>query len=196
MRQITTLRFTERGLDAIFRPARRTAMASNGRFSEGLPKAIAFGLGLAVLIVATLHAGPARLPLAGSWTLVAADVRHADGSTTRDYGAAPKGLLLIDEAGRYSLQIFKAERPRFATGDKLTGTDAEYKAAVLGSSTHFGSISVDGGTLTFRIEGASFPDWEGTTQSRRYELKGDELSYRVPPRLNGDTPLTVWRRLK
>jgi hypothetical protein len=29
----------------------------------------------------------------------------------RDYGAAPKGLLLIDAQGHYSLQIFKAERP-------------------------------------------------------------------------------------
>jgi hypothetical protein len=135
---------------------------------------------------------------AGTWTLVAADVVHADGTRARDYGAAPKGLLLIDGAGHYSLQIFKAERPRFATGDKLAGSEEEYKDAVLGSSTHFGTITTDAtaGTITFRIESASFPNWEGTTQTRRYELTGDELSYRVPPRPNGDTPISVWRRLK
>jgi Lipocalin-like domain len=136
--------------------------------------------------------------LTGAWTLVAADVLHPDGTRTSDFGAAPKGLLLIDAHGRYSLQIFKAERPHFASGDKLTGTPAEYAAAVLGSSTHFGTISIDpvGGILTFRIENASFPNWEGEQQKRHYELKGDELSYRVPPRPNGDTPISVWQRLK
>ena len=148
--------------------------------------------------VARADTSPATLSLAGTWTLVAADVIHADGTHARDYGAAPKGLLLIDAQGRYSLQIFKAERPRFASGDKLTGTPAEYEAAVLGSSTHFGTISVDpaGGTLTFHIENASFPNWEGAQQQRHYELNGDELSYRVPPRPDGNTPISIWRRVK
>jgi len=141
---------------------------------------------------------PAAPSLTGTWSLVAADVLHTDGTRAHDYGAAPKGLLLIDTHGHYSLQIFKAERPRFASGDKLTGTPAEYEAAVLGSSTHFGTISIDpvAGILTFRIDGASFPNWEGELQKRHYELKGDELSYRVPPRPNGDTPISVWQRLK
>jgi hypothetical protein len=150
------------------------------------------------LVAVTAHADPARSPLAGTWTLVAADVLHADGTRTRDYGAAPKGLLLIDDEGRYSLQIFKKERPRFATGDKAAGTGDEYRSAVLGSSTHFGTLTIDvnTGTLTFRIDGASFPDWEGAAQTRRYDLEGDELSYRVPSRPNGDVPISVWRRLK
>jgi len=113
--------------------------------------------------IARADVSAAVATLAGTWALVAADVLHADGTRARDYGAAPKGLLLIDAQGRYALQIFKAERPRFASGDKLTGTPAEYEAAVLGSSTHFGTISVDpvDGTLTFQIENASFPNWEG-----------------------------------
>ncbi|HEY9429280.1 MAG TPA: lipocalin-like domain-containing protein, partial [Gemmatimonadaceae bacterium] len=56
-----------------------------------------------------------RSPLAGTWTLVAADLLHPDGSRTRDYGAAPKGRLIVDAGGHYSLQIFKSERPRFAS---------------------------------------------------------------------------------
>jgi hypothetical protein len=135
--------------------------------------------------------------LAGTWSLVAADVEHTDGTRARDYGAAPKGLLMIDAQGRYSLQIFKAERPRFASGDKPTGTPAEFEAALMGSSTHFGTISIDpaGGTLTFHIEKASFPNWEGAAQQRSYRLEGDELSYRVPPRPDGNTPISIWRRL-
>jgi hypothetical protein len=151
------------------------------------------------LATATLRADSATSPLAGTWTLVAADVLHPDGTQARDYGAAPKGLLLIDREGRYSLQIFKAERPRFATGDKFSATDTEYKAAVLGSSTHFGTISIDAaaGALTFKIDAASFPNWEGgVLQTRPYELRGDELSYRSPPRPGGDIPISIWRKLK
>lgn len=135
--------------------------------------------------------------LAGAWTLTAADVVHADGSRTTDFGSAPKGLLLIDRNGRYSLQIFSAQRPRFHAGDKAKGSEEEYKAAVLGSSTHYGMLSVDSahGELVFRIEGASFPNWEGQQQRRQYELHGDSLSYRVPPRPNGDVPVSVWRRI-
>lgn len=108
-----------------------------------------------------------------------------------------KGLLLIDSQGHYSLQIFKADRPQFASGDKGAGTPAEYKEAVMGSSTHFGTISVDpvNGTLTFHVENASFPNWEGQSQKRSYELKDGELSYRVTPRPNGDVPISVWRRV-
>jgi len=143
------------------------------------------------------HAADMPSPLAGSWTLVAADVLHPDGSRGRDYGAAPLGRLLIDMHGHYSLQIFKAERARFAASDKAKGTAAEFESAILGSSSHFGSVSIDNDAhvLTFRIEGSSFPNWEGTQQQRRFELKGDELSYQVPPRPNGDIPLSVWRRL-
>lgn len=166
-----------------------------------IPTLFRLGAVSTMLMIATLaspapRAQPAAFPLAGTWTLVAADVVHPDGTRARDYGEAPKGLLLIDTAGRYSLQIFKDERPHFAAADKAAGTDTEYKAAVLGSSAHYGTISIDpaGGTLTFNIEAASFPNWEGTAQTRRYELTGNELSYRVPPRPDGNTPISIWRR--
>lgn len=64
-------------------------------------------------------------------------------------------------------------------------------------SVHFGTVEVDGaaGTLIFDIEQATFANWNGTRQTRRYELRGDELSYTVPPRANGDVPISIWRRL-
>jgi len=154
--------------------------------------------GIGALSADRVHAAPGTLDLKGTWSLVAADVIHADGTRARDYGDAPKGLLLIDSEGNYSLQIYKAERPRFATSEKLAGTQAEFKAAVLGSSTHFGKITADASahTLTFNIENASFPNWQGTQQKRSYELTGDQLSYRVPARPDGNTPISVWKRLK
>jgi hypothetical protein len=152
----------------------------------------------AVLALSAVGAHAAEPSLAGTWTLVAADDLHPDGSRTRGYGDAPKGRLIIDAAGRYSLQIFKSERARFALGDKRKGSPAEYESAVLGSSTHFGTVSADEAThvLTFSIDSASYPNWEGTVQKRRYALAGDELSYQVPAAPDGTVPISVWKRAK
>jgi hypothetical protein len=158
-----------------------------------LPAAVFAGL----LVAVPARAEPAP-QLAGTWVLVAADVMHPNGTREHDYGAAPQGLLMIDPQGRYSLQIFRSDRPNFASGDRARGTPAEYEAAVLGSSTHFGTLALDPSahTLTFRIEAASFPNQNGSVQRRTYELSGDELSYRVAPRPNGDVPISVWRRVR
>jgi hypothetical protein len=142
--------------------------------------------------------GPAHeFPLHGTWTLVAADKILPDGTPARDYGEQPKGRLIVDTHGRYSLQIFRFERLRFATDSKADGSADEFKSAVMGSSTHYGTVTIDekAGQLVFSIEGSSFPNWEGTVQRRQYKLEGKELSYQVPPRADGSIPISVWRRL-
>src|SRR5215831_15189466 len=136
------------------------------------------------------------LTLAGVWILVAADVLHPDGTRGRDYGEHPKGLMIVDPSGHYSAQIYDGDRPKFAAGEKGKGTPDEMRAAVMGASVHFGTLSVEGDKLVYRIEASSYPNWEGTTQARVFELHGDVLSYKVPPRANGDVPISVWKRAK
>src|ERR1700735_3246019 len=94
----------------------------------------------------------------GTWTLAYADVKHPDGTRAHDYGDAPKGLLQIDHAGHYSLLIFDSSRPRFAANDRNAGTPSEFRAAAIGTSSHFGTVDIDPtkGTLTFHIEGATY----------------------------------------
>ncbi|MET3668049.1 lipocalin-like domain-containing protein [Caulobacter sp. 1776] len=154
---------------------------------------------MTALATAILSAGAAQaadFPLAGTWTLTAADRITPAGVREHDYGAAPKGRLIVDATGRYSLQIFKSERAGFASGDKKRGTPEEYADAALGSSTHYGTLAIDAAAhqLLFKIDGASFKNWEGTTQKRAYELKGDTLSYRVPTAPDGNTPISEWKR--
>lgn len=157
----------------------------------------------AILVAGAVSGGLAadkpRVPgaLVGTWALVAADVQHPDGSVGHDYGAKPGGRMMIDATGRYSLMIYRAERPRFASGDRAMGTLAEYRDAALGLSTHFGMLGADvkARTLTFAIEQASFANWNGTTQVRTYELKGGVLRYSVSPRPNGDIPISIWRKV-
>lgn len=162
---------------------------------NALLKGIFPGILLAASIVpAAADTGPS---LTGTWTLVAADVQHPDGTRGRDYGADPRGLLMVDAKGRYSLQIFKSERSKFIENDKAKGTADEYKGAVMGASTHYGTIEVDPAkqVITFHIENSSYPNWIGQDQKRNYELSGDELTYRVTARPNGDIPISVWKRV-
>jgi hypothetical protein len=142
-----------------------------------------------------------RSPLAGTWILRAAEIIGPDGTRVTDpaYGPDAKGVLMVDGDGQYSLQIFRPDRPKFASGDKKRGTPQEYEAAVLGLSTHVGHIVVDAThqTLQFKIDHAAFPNWEHTTQTRQYKLSGDDLSYQVPASAGAGTiAVSVWRRVK
>src|SRR4051812_24535418 len=98
----------------------------------------------AVVTLAAAGNAPQPLSLEGTWELQSAYEIHADGTRTTNYGEHPLGLLMVDGHGRYSLQIFRPGRGKFAAADKTRGTPDEYRAAVLGSSTHTGHVAVDG----------------------------------------------------
>ena len=157
-----------------------------------------------VLSLAPAPGGAAAAPrddgVVGTWTLVLVDNVSPDGSRTHLYGPNPQGFLTFDAEGRYALQIVRSGRPKFASGDKSIGTAEENKAAVLGANAHFGRYAVDEGkhTLTFRIDHASFPNWDGTEQTRSFTLKGDLLTYVVPVPTSGAHVVgeDVWKRLR
>jgi len=168
----------------------------------------ALALGVAAVTAAchptTSPAHPAataapRSVLAGTWVLVAADDLQPDGRRTQSYGRAPTGLLMIDDDGRYSLQIFRTDRAPFAAGNKARGTPEEFAAAVLGMSSHIGRCAIDpvANTLDFHIEAAQYPNWNGTEQKRQFTLNGDDLSYQVPTSASGtvSVPISVWHRI-
>jgi len=159
---------------------------------------------LTLAAVMTIGAAPAAeegtLPsLQGTWRMEAAYERHADGSVTHNYGLHPQGLMMADEAGRYSIQIFRPDRAPFRSGDKTTGEPAEYRDAVLGSSTHFGTVQIDPAhhQLVFAVEAASFPNWNGKTQLRDFTYRDGLLSYAVPASAsgNGTVSYSIWRRI-
>lgn len=138
--------------------------------------------------------------LIGAWTLVSVDNLLPDGSRLHLYGPTPQGLLIFDTDGHYSLQIYRAGRAKFAANDKSRGTPEENSAAVQGANAHFGQYAIDGAnhTITFRIEHASFPNWDGTRQQRAYTISGDMLTYTVPTPTTGGTAVgeVVWKRAR
>src|SRR5664279_5555803 len=139
-----------------------------------------------------------QFSLEGTWVMTSAYEILADGTRTTNYGEHPNGLLMVDKQGRYSLQIFRVNRPKFASGDKTRGAPDEYREAVLGSSTHTGRVEMDAlkHKLIFNIDAASYPNWEGTQQVRDYTFKDGTLAYSVPASAsgNGTIACSIWKR--
>jgi hypothetical protein len=157
-------------------------------------------LGLLVLGV-VLAAGDAfaqtAKDLAGTWTLVST-VTEQGGNKTDIYGPHPKGILMVDANGRYVIAFARADLPKIASNNRTTAPPEENKAIVQGSVTHFGTVFVNAAdkTITFKIETATFPNWDGTEQKRPFTLTGDELTYTVPSASGGGTATSVWKRAK
>jgi hypothetical protein len=166
------------------------------RTSEGL-----IGIAAALLMIGASAMANETQPLSleGTWIMTSAYEILADGTRTTNYGEHPDGLMMVDKVGRYSIQIFRPNRPKFASGDKRRGTPEEYREAVLGASTNAGRVVVDpvNGKLIFKIETAVYPNWEGTEQVRNYTFKDDTLTYSVPASAsgNGTVAYSIWQRV-
>ncbi|HEY7887116.1 MAG TPA: lipocalin-like domain-containing protein [Steroidobacteraceae bacterium] len=136
--------------------------------------------------------------IVGTWVLTAADKLLPNGTRVADYGPSPHGLVVFTSNGYYSLQIYRAERLKFSSGDKFDGTPAEYKDASLSMSTSFGRYTVDpvNHTIIFKRDRSSVPNLDDTTGVDAYQLNGDELSWKVAARKDGSIPITVLRRVR
>lgn len=159
-------------------------------------------LGLATTVLAGQETRPVAdaKDLVGTWALVSVDNILADGHRIQPYGPNPDGMLTLDAGGRYSVLIFRPGRARFASNDKSRGTPEENQATVQGTNSHFGRYTVDAGkgVLTFKIDHASFPNWEGTEQRRSFEIKDGVLRYTVNTTTTGGTEIgeVTWRRVE
>src|SRR3954470_19692417 len=153
---------------------------------------------LLALLLLSLSALAQEPSIVGTWVLVGADKLLPDGTRIADYGPNPHGQAIFTADGYYSVQVYRSERLKFASGDKFKGTLDEYKDASLSTSVHFGRYTVDPvkHTIRFQIDRSSVPNLDDTTAVREYELKGDELTWRVAPRQDGSIPLTALRRVK
>jgi hypothetical protein len=139
--------------------------------------------------------------LVGSWTLLIADNVMADGTHVPEFGPNAMGVAMFGADGHYSIQLMRAVRPKFAANNRLKGTADENKAAVQGMISHFGTYSVNEAdkTLTLRIEGSSFPNWDGTAQKRTITAMnpGDVVTWNVPAPAEGvDHAEIAWKWAK
>jgi hypothetical protein len=135
----------------------------------------------------------------GTWMLIASENVHGDGSKVEEYGPNPKGILIFDSNGRYSLTIMRADLPRFGAGKADQGTAQENQAVVSGLVTHFGTYSVNEAEklIISHIEASSFPNNDGIDQRRVVVLlTADELTYGLPVTVTGTKAEVLWKRVK
>jgi Lipocalin-like domain len=134
----------------------------------------------------------------GSWTLVSI-YNEQDGKRTDTYGPNPRGFHILTPDGHFSTIIMRASLPKFAANNRMKGTAEENQAVVQGSIAFFGSYAVASEKehlVIERVEGCTFPNWDGTDQKRVMTVKGDELKVTVPTADIGGTIYSVWKRAK
>jgi Lipocalin-like domain len=168
----------------------------NSRSIHSLFTVMAMGL---ALVSSAAAQAPLKDQLAGTWTVVSADVTRPDGTKLQLFGPNPKGILVLDGNGRTHFMLMSSGRPKFASNNRNTGTPEENKATVVGSIAFFGTWSVNEAdkTIITRIEASTFPNQEGQEQKRIItSVTADELRYVNPATTTGDKAETVWKRVK
>jgi Lipocalin-like domain len=156
---------------------------------------VATAVPLMVSIALSAAAAQSAKDLAGTYTLVSA-ITEKDGTKSDTFGPNAKGVLSLDANGHYVLTIIGASLPKVASNNRSTATPEENKAIVGGSIAHFGTVSISDKTIIFKVESATFPNWNGTEQKRAFSLTGDELKYTVAAASAGGTATVTWRRAK
>jgi len=133
----------------------------------------------------------------GMWTFVSS-INEQNGRKTETYGPGATGVMVLDFSGRYAITIIAAGLPKFSSNNRTTATAEEAKVVVARSNAHFGTYSVNPGdkTITFKIESATFPNWNGTEQKRILTIRGDELQYAVAASSAGGSSVVTWKRAK
>jgi hypothetical protein len=156
-----------------------------------------FAFNVALFSSSTAMAQSAR-DLVGTWTLVSS-VTERDGTKTDQFGSGANGMLMLDANGRFMLTIMGPDLPKFASNNRAGGTPEENKAVMSKSIAMIGAYSVDSAakTLTFRVDSATFPNWNGTEQKRLFSVGDkDELKYITPTASSGGVGTVTWKRVR
>jgi hypothetical protein len=137
-----------------------------------------------------------RQRLIGAWTLTS--LTSGEGADqTLPYGPNPKGMMMVDATGHFSIIVLRSDLPKFISNNRMTGTQAENAAVVQGMIAYFGTYTIDETThvITVDVAGSSFPNFAGGTQTRILSFKNDdEVSYFNPTPSMGGTAVVTYRR--
>ena len=161
-----------------------------------LAKVLAIATAYALLSASAWGQSPASL--SGTWTLVSS-ITNKDGVKTEQFGSGAKGMMSLDADGRFMLTIIGPDLAKFASNSRTTGTSEENKAVVSKSIAMIGTYTVNPAdkTLIFRVENATFPNWNGTEQKRSIvTASNDELKYMTATASSGGVGIVTWKRAK
>ena len=157
---------------------------------------LAVGLGASA---ATAQSGQTlREQLVGTWDFIIAEIVTQDGKKSFPFGERPKGMLIFTTGGQFSQVHVSGDLPRIASNNRLAGTPEQNAAIVHGSLALFGTYTVDETkkTLTFHIVASTYPNQQGTSQTRTIDkLTADEF-VNTNPAASRDVPAVASNRYR
>ena len=109
-------------------------------------------------VFAQQSAEQVKKALIGSWDLVISTITSQEGVVIQGTtGEKPLARATFLTNGQYFLVNTRNDLPKFASGNRMTGTAEENKAIVTGSVAHYGTytISADGKDLVLKAIGST-----------------------------------------
>ena len=160
--------------------------------------ATVLAVGIGAGIATAQPAKTLRDQIVGTWEFIIAEIATQDGKKSFPFGERPKGMLIFTADGHFSQVHVSGDLPRIASNNRLAGTAEQNTAIVHGSLALFGTYTVDEGkkTLTFHIVASTFPNQQGTSQTRTIDrLTADEF-VNTNPAASRDVPAVAANRYR
>src|SRR5947209_4688833 len=95
--------------------------------------------------------------IVGTWKTVSI-YNEQDGKKAHLYTEKPAGLTVFDKSGNYISYLGKPDLPKFATANRMKGTDAEYRQVSQGIIAGYGTYKVEGDKVTIKWVASSYPN--------------------------------------
>jgi hypothetical protein len=138
------------------------------------------------------------VPLVGTWKLVDERTILADGTLIRTRNSAPMGILVYDDAGHFTSQLFRPNASKAAGASNVdsirTGSEtSEYEG-------YFGTYALDPAkeTIIFHVDAAVPTENAGKDLAEQFSIVGSKLTTQARIFTRDGTPAThilVWTRL-
>src|SRR5580698_9473619 len=133
----------------------------------------------------------------GSWSLISGYMDN-HGKRIDIIGPHPGGMVVFTEDMHFIVIVHNPDIPKFASGDRATGTPEEYKMAVMSSLGVYGTYTVDenGDFLEQHVIGSTFPNMNGSSRGRAElteKVDGDKLMENLKI-ADGISINIVWQR--
>ena len=121
----------------------------------------------------------------GTWHFVIAEVTAPDGQKSFPFGPKPRGILMFTPEGDFAQIHIAGEVPKIASGNRLAATPEEYAAIMRGTIAQFGTYTVDEDkqTFTMKFTASTYPNWEGTLQTRSVDKLTDDEFINTNPQV-------------
>ena len=144
----------------------------------------AWCLAVCMMVITAGASAQTAKDLVGAWTIVSITV-EGDGKKSEPFGPNPIGTQIYDSSGRFASTLMRSDLPKVASNSRATSTPEESQKIAHGSLAYYGTYTVNEAekSVTMQMEGATFPNWIGTSRRRLYAISGDTLTIQIrrPP---------------